>query len=348
MLRDLGGRGGMAALVDAAEKIAAPSVIYGAGLENQPDLVARLASGRTLLGCTRETLERVRDPATLGRLPARGRPRLPVDVRRRRRTAAGRALPPLAAQAGARRRRTGRSRVARRGAGRRRGGAGAHLGTRVLGGGGRRRALGRPARRQRAADRAPRARRARLRVVRKPRAAAARGGGASARWPSRRGRSARIWRRRSNCAGCSAWTSCGTASAPGSSRSTPVRRGRSNASRRRTRWASSPPTWTVAPGACPRSLPLQAAPGGRQGDPVRHPRRARRRHPRLAGARHPRRAHPRERIAAGHPVCTLVSVQESPEAVLADLEARAAALRVELGERAGLRRSPDGPMLRRS
>ena len=66
VLRDLGGRGGMAALVDAAEKIAAPSVIYGAGLENKPDLVARLASGRRLLGCTRETLERVREPATLG------------------------------------------------------------------------------------------------------------------------------------------------------------------------------------------------------------------------------------------------------------------------------------------
>ena len=44
--------------------------------------------------------------------------------------------------------------------------------------------------------------------------------------------------------------------------------------------------------------------------------------------------HPRERISAGHPVCTLVSVQESPDAVLADLEARAAALRAELGERA--------------
>jgi uncharacterized protein len=47
--------------------------------------------------------------------------------------------------------------------------------------------------------------------------------------------------------------------------------------------------------------------------------------------------HPEERIAAGHPVCTLVSVQESPQAVLADLEERAAALRVELGDRAGLR-----------
>jgi hypothetical protein len=65
VLRDLGGRGGMAALVDAAAEIAAPSVIYGAGLENQPALVARLAGDRRLLGCPPETLERVRDPATL-------------------------------------------------------------------------------------------------------------------------------------------------------------------------------------------------------------------------------------------------------------------------------------------
>jgi uncharacterized protein len=66
VLRDLGGRGGMAAVVDAAKDVAAPSVIYGAGLENHPGLVARLASGRRLLGCPRETLERVRDPASLG------------------------------------------------------------------------------------------------------------------------------------------------------------------------------------------------------------------------------------------------------------------------------------------
>jgi uncharacterized protein len=66
VLRDLGGRGRMAELVDAAEGIEAPSVIYGAGLENQPGLVARLASGRRLLGCPPETLSRVRDPATLG------------------------------------------------------------------------------------------------------------------------------------------------------------------------------------------------------------------------------------------------------------------------------------------
>jgi predicted ATP-grasp superfamily ATP-dependent carboligase len=94
VLRDLGGRGGMAALVDAAETIPAPSVIYGAGLENQPRLVARLASGRTLLGCPPETIERVRDAATLGAslraarlaypstLAARDAPRL-ADRRRR-------------------------------------------------------------------------------------------------------------------------------------------------------------------------------------------------------------------------------------------------------------------------
>jgi predicted ATP-grasp superfamily ATP-dependent carboligase len=66
MMRDLGGRGGMAELVDAAERIRADSVVYGAGLENRPDLVARLATGRTLLGCTPQTLRRVRDPAVLG------------------------------------------------------------------------------------------------------------------------------------------------------------------------------------------------------------------------------------------------------------------------------------------
>jgi uncharacterized protein len=66
IMRDLGGRGGMAELVDAAERIRAERVVYGAGLENRPDLVARLAAGRTLLGCTPQTLRRVRDPAVLG------------------------------------------------------------------------------------------------------------------------------------------------------------------------------------------------------------------------------------------------------------------------------------------
>src|SRR3954471_19134631 len=56
----------MAALVEAAEALPAAGVVYGAGLENMPELVARLAAGRTLLGCAPETLRRVRDPAALG------------------------------------------------------------------------------------------------------------------------------------------------------------------------------------------------------------------------------------------------------------------------------------------
>jgi predicted ATP-grasp superfamily ATP-dependent carboligase len=66
ILRDLGGHGGMSELVEAAEGIPADSVVYGAGLENRPDLVARLAEGRPLLGCPPETLRGVRNPAALG------------------------------------------------------------------------------------------------------------------------------------------------------------------------------------------------------------------------------------------------------------------------------------------
>jgi uncharacterized protein len=66
ILRDLGGRGGMAELVRAADDIPADGVVYGAGLENRPHLVARLGEGRTLLGCAPPVLRRVRDPAVLG------------------------------------------------------------------------------------------------------------------------------------------------------------------------------------------------------------------------------------------------------------------------------------------
>ena len=66
ILRDLGGSGGMEALVDAADGHPADRVVYGAGLENRPDLVERLAAGRTLLGCAPATLRRVRDPFVLG------------------------------------------------------------------------------------------------------------------------------------------------------------------------------------------------------------------------------------------------------------------------------------------
>ena len=47
--------------------------------------------------------------------------------------------------------------------------------------------------------------------------------------------------------------------------------------------------------------------------------------------------HPAERIGTGQPICTLLSAQGSPDAVVADLEQRAAALRAELHERDGVR-----------
>ena len=46
--------------------------------------------------------------------------------------------------------------------------------------------------------------------------------------------------------------------------------------------------------------------------------------------------HPGEAIAAGHPVCTLIATGPTPEAVLADLEDRAAALRAELHDHAAV------------
>lgn len=51
---------GLAAL---AEDIEADAVVYGAGFENRPDLVGRLARGRELLGTPAELLSAVRDPS---------------------------------------------------------------------------------------------------------------------------------------------------------------------------------------------------------------------------------------------------------------------------------------------
>lgn len=64
------------ALVALAEDVAADAVVYGAGLENRPDLVARLAAGRELLGTPAELLPAVRDPWTLGEVV-----RVPETVR---------------------------------------------------------------------------------------------------------------------------------------------------------------------------------------------------------------------------------------------------------------------------
>jgi predicted ATP-grasp superfamily ATP-dependent carboligase len=54
------------ALVALAAEVAADAVVYGAGFENRPDLVRRLAEGRELLGTPAERLADVRDPSALG------------------------------------------------------------------------------------------------------------------------------------------------------------------------------------------------------------------------------------------------------------------------------------------
>jgi predicted ATP-grasp superfamily ATP-dependent carboligase len=59
-------RGGMAALVAAAEAMPAEAVVYGGGFENRPELVARLGGGRRLLGNAPDAIRRARDPAVLG------------------------------------------------------------------------------------------------------------------------------------------------------------------------------------------------------------------------------------------------------------------------------------------
>ncbi len=62
---DLGG-GGLRALTGAAAREKASGVVYGAGFENHPALVARLAERHVLLGNAPGTLRAVRDPARLG------------------------------------------------------------------------------------------------------------------------------------------------------------------------------------------------------------------------------------------------------------------------------------------
>jgi uncharacterized protein len=50
------------ALVALADGIEADAVVYGGGLENRPDLVARLSHGRELFGTPAEALDAARDP----------------------------------------------------------------------------------------------------------------------------------------------------------------------------------------------------------------------------------------------------------------------------------------------
>ena len=62
---DVGG-GGLTALVDAAADVPARGVVYGASFENHPALVARLGRRHALLGNAPQTLRAVRDPQRLG------------------------------------------------------------------------------------------------------------------------------------------------------------------------------------------------------------------------------------------------------------------------------------------
>jgi predicted ATP-grasp superfamily ATP-dependent carboligase len=57
---------GLTALVDAAVEVPASGVVYGASFENQPALVARLGERHALLGNAAPTLRAVRDPQRLG------------------------------------------------------------------------------------------------------------------------------------------------------------------------------------------------------------------------------------------------------------------------------------------
>ena len=58
--------GRLTALVEAAVRESSRPVVYGAGFENHPRLVARLAERHVLLGNTPATLRAVRDPTRLG------------------------------------------------------------------------------------------------------------------------------------------------------------------------------------------------------------------------------------------------------------------------------------------
>jgi uncharacterized protein len=370
VLRDLAGRGGMAALVDAAETIAAPSVIYGAGLENQPRLVARLASGRTLLGCPPETIERVRDPATLGAslraaglaYPATfGAADAPPWAER---TSSTRFVP---SDAPSRAERTS-STLAARDAPRRAERSRRWLRKPVRGGGGR--------------------------GVREWRGGALDGkvvvqehipGLACSAAAVADGRSAVVLGVSEQLIGHGAFGArgyawCGNLVPP---RLAEAQRG-ALAGAAQTICAhlalafelrglfgvdlvwDGERAWAVEVNPRPTGSLECVEAAHEAGVFAAHLEGCAGRLPPIAPAGAPRRAagkailfatedvrvgdtrgwpargirdvpHPRERIAAGHPVCTLVSVQESPDAVLADLEARAAALRAELGERAGFR-----------
>jgi uncharacterized protein len=337
VLRDLGGRGGMGALVGAAERVDAPSVIYGAGLENQPRLVARLASGRTLLGCAPETLARVRHPASLG-----------ASLR-----AAGLSYPTSFGARDAPRRAERSRRWLRKPV---RGGGG--RGVREWRGGALRgevvvqeRISGLACSAAAVAD----GRSATLLGVSEQLIGHRGFGTRGYAWcgnvvPPRLGETQRrelAVAARTICAhlalafglrglfgvdlvwdGERAWVIEVNPRPTGSLECVEAAHGVGVFGAHLEACEGRLPSIPLAPArrrAAGKAI-LFATQDLRVGDTRGWPARGIRDVP-----------HPRERIAAGHPVCTLVSVQESPDVVLADLEARAAALRAELGERAAVR-----------
>lgn len=68
------------ALAALAADVEADAVVYGAGFENRPDLVAQLADGRELLGTPPERLADVRDPWSVGAAARAAGARFP-DIR---------------------------------------------------------------------------------------------------------------------------------------------------------------------------------------------------------------------------------------------------------------------------
>ena len=290
--------GSLTALVDAAVQVPARGVVYGASFENHPALVARLAERHALLGNGPQTLRAVRDPQRLasalrdaGLLYPRTFAAAPDDR-------SGRWLRKPLRGGGGTRVRAWRGGALPAGAVVQERIDGVACSAAAVGDGVDAVVLGLTE--QLVGRRAFGVRGYRWcgNVV-PPRLPA---GERAACW-GRRARSARAWRARSPCAGCSASTSSGTASARGRSRSTRVPRRRSRRSRPRTAWACSARTCGRAPASCRRSRASRAGAAGKAvlfatedvviGDSVRWLERGVRDVP-----------HPGERIAAGHPICT--------------------------------------------
>ncbi len=315
------GGGGLSALVDAAATEAPSGVVYGASFENHPALVARLAERHALLGNTPETLRAVATRAARRRA-ARRRASVPATFAAAPDERAGRWLRKPLRGGGGTRVRDWRGGALPPGRSCRSASTASRAPPRRSATGGRGRARAHRAARRRARVRGPR-----LPLVREHLPAAAAGGRAEALWV-RRARSARTWRRRSGCGGCSASTSSGTASARGRIEVNP----RPTASLEAIEAAYGVAVFDAhlrpAPVSCRASSPACRAAGKAVlfateavtiGDSERWLERGVRDVP-----------HPGERIAAGHPICTLVAAATTPQRAWQALEEQAARLRAEL------------------